>query len=92
MLYKWIRDSLKTGAFPDSLKLSETTSIHIREDPFNKGNFRPNSTLPSISKVKYQNYDCLTHDLIIVKFEAYGFDNIRLKLFHSDFFQIESNE
>ena len=30
-------------------------------------------------------YDCLPHDLIIAKFEAYGFDNIRLKLFHSYF-------
>ena len=30
-------------------------------------------------------YDCLPHDLIIAKFEAYGFDNISLKLFHSYF-------
>ena len=30
-------------------------------------------------------YDCLPHDLIIVKFEAYGFDNISLKLFHRYF-------
>ena len=28
-------------------------------------------------------YDCLPNDVIIVKFEAYGFDNISLKLFHS---------
>ena len=30
-------------------------------------------------------YDCLPYDLIIAKFEAYGFDNINLKLFHSYF-------
>ena len=30
-------------------------------------------------------YDCLPHDLIIAKFEAYGFDKIRLKSFHSYF-------
>ena len=30
-------------------------------------------------------YDCLPHDLIISKFEACGFDNISLKLFHSYF-------
>ena len=30
-------------------------------------------------------YDCLPYDLIIEKFEAYGFDNINLKLFHSYF-------
>ena len=30
-------------------------------------------------------YGCLPYDLIIAKFEAYGFDNISLKLFHSYF-------
>ena len=30
-------------------------------------------------------YDCLPHDIIITKFEAYGFDNISLKLFQSYF-------
>ena len=30
-------------------------------------------------------YDCLPHDLIIAKFEAYGFDNISLKMYHSYF-------
>ena len=30
-------------------------------------------------------YDWLPHDLIIAKPEAYGFDNISLKLFHSYF-------
>ena len=30
-------------------------------------------------------YDCLPNDVIIAKFEAYDFDNISLKLFHSYF-------
>ena len=30
-------------------------------------------------------YDCLPSDTIIAKFEAYGFDNTSLKLFHSYF-------
>ena len=30
-------------------------------------------------------YDCLPNDVIIAKFEAYGFDNISLKLLHSYF-------
>ena len=30
-------------------------------------------------------YDCLPNDLIIAKFEAYGFHSISLKLFHSYF-------
>ena len=33
----------------------------------------------------WKAYDCLPYDLIITKFEAYGFDNIGLKLFHSYF-------
>ena len=32
-----------------------------------------------------QAYDRRLQDLIIAKFEAYGFDNINLKLFHSYF-------
>ena len=30
-------------------------------------------------------YNCLPNDAIIAKFEAYGFDDISLKLFHSYF-------
>ena len=30
-------------------------------------------------------YDCLPDDLIIEKSEAYGFDSINLKLFHTVF-------
>ena len=51
VLCKWINDSLKTGAFPDPLKLAEIIPIHKKEDPFDKDNYRPISILPLISKV-----------------------------------------
>ena len=33
-LCKWINNFLKTGAFPDPLKLAEITPFHKKEDPF----------------------------------------------------------
>ena len=33
----------------------------------------------------FKAYECLPQDLIIAKFEAYDFDNISLKFFHSYF-------
>ena len=51
VLCNWINDSLKTGAFPDPLKLAEIKAIHKKEDPFDKDNYRPTSILPLISKV-----------------------------------------
>ena len=142
VLCKWIEDSLKTGAFPDSVKSIEIALIHEKVDLFDKENYRPISILTLISKVfekiiysqvysymqLYLNtllcefrqghgtqhalfrllqtwqkeldesgytgtvlmdlskaYDCLPHDLIIAKFEAYGFDNTSLRLFHNYF-------
>ena len=46
-----MNDSLKTGAFPDPLKLAEIRPIHKKEDPFDKYNYRSISILPLISKV-----------------------------------------
>ena len=37
VLCKWINDSLKTGAYPDSVKLAEIMPIHKKADPFDKG-------------------------------------------------------
>ena len=51
ILCKWINNSLKTGDFPNPLKLAEITPIHTEEHQFDKDNYRPISTLPLISKV-----------------------------------------
>ena len=51
VLCKWKKDSLKTGAFSDPLKLAEITPVHKKEDPFHKDNYQPISILPLISKV-----------------------------------------
>ena len=48
---KCINDSLKTGAFLGPLKLTEITTIHKKEDQFDKDNYRPITILPLISKV-----------------------------------------
>ena len=50
-LCKWIKNFLKTGGFPDSLKLAEITPIHEKEDPFDKVDYRPISILSLTSKV-----------------------------------------
>ena len=51
VLCKWIKDFLKTGGFPDSLKLAEITPIHKKEDPFDKVDYQPISILSLTSKV-----------------------------------------
>jgi hypothetical protein len=43
--------SINTGVFPDSLKVAKVTSIHKKNDPLNKSNYRPISVLPIFSKV-----------------------------------------
>ena len=125
------------GKFPITLKNSNVTSAHKKDDPTDKANFRPVNVLPLLSKVferviynqlgkymdtflnkllcrfrkshstqhalfkllqRWQNeldnsglvgtilmdlskaYDCLPHDLIIAKFEAYGLSKSSLSL------------
>ena len=51
VLCKWINNSLKTCAFPDSLKLAEITPVHKTKDPFYKDNYRPSSILSLISSL-----------------------------------------
>ena len=51
VLCKWIKNFLKTGGFPDPLKLVEITPIHKKEDPFDKVDYRPISILSLTSKV-----------------------------------------
>ena len=42
---------LKTGNFPDNLKLTDITPVFKKKTPLHKVNYRPVSILPSISKV-----------------------------------------
>ena len=129
--------ALINGKFPITLKNANVTSVHKKDDPTDKTNFRPISVLPLLSKVferviynqlgkymdtflnkllcgfrkahstqhavfkllqRWQNeldnsglvgtilmdlskaYDCLPHDLIIAKFEAYGLSKSSLSL------------
>ena len=46
-----INNCLKTGVFPDDLKLADITRIFEKEDSLNKENYRPVSILPHLSKV-----------------------------------------
>ena len=132
-----INYTLINGKFPITLKNSNVTSAHKKDDPTDKANFRPVNVLPLLSKVferviynqlgKYMDtflnkllcgfrkahstqhalfkllqpwqneldnsglvgtilmnlskaYDCLPHDLIIAKFEAYGLSKSSLSL------------
>ena len=136
-LTKCVNYALTNGKFPITLKNANVTSVHKKDDPTDKTNFRPVSVLPLLSKVferviynqlgKYMEtflnkllcgfrkvhstqhalfkllqrwqkeldnsglvgtilmdlskaYDCLPHDLIIAKFEAYGLSKSILSL------------
>ena len=44
-------EAISSGKFQDSLKLSNTVTVHKRKDPTDKCNYRPVSILPLLSKV-----------------------------------------
>ena len=49
-LHNLFTDMLKTGNFPDNLKLADITPVFKIKNPLRKVNYRPVSALPSISK------------------------------------------
>ena len=51
ILTNCINKSIEAGCFPDSLKAANITPIFKKDDPLDKANYRPVSTLPLISKV-----------------------------------------
>ena len=50
MLSNCINNSLGEVLFADSLKRANTTPVHKKSDPLDKGNYRPLSILPLLSK------------------------------------------
>ena len=50
-LHNLFNDMLKTGNFPDNLKLADITPVFKMENPLHKVNYGPVIVLPSISKV-----------------------------------------
>ena len=50
-LHSLFNDMLKTGNFPENLKLADVTPVLKKKNRLHKVNYRPVSVLPSISKV-----------------------------------------
>lgn len=68
---------LRTGIFPDKLKVAKIVPVFKKEDPSNFNNYRPISVLPSISKVvekviSTQLYDYFEDNNLFHK-NQYGF-------------------
>ena len=139
-LYIDFNASIKSGTYPNNMKLADITPSYKKGDHTNKENYRPVSILPALSKIyerlifnqmygfiesKLSNdqcgfrkgysaqyclinliekwrasadnncssgvlltdlskaFDCLIHDLLIAKLNAYGFDNNSLLLIHN---------
>ena len=133
-------ESTHQSIFPNALKLADVTPAHKKEERTMKGNYRPVSILPPVSKIYERNifdqtssyidtylspylfgfrkgystqycltvmidkwqkalddgkiagalltdlskaFDCLNHELLIAKLEAYGFDNSSLNYIYS---------
>ncbi|XP_062612802.1 uncharacterized protein LOC134274545, partial [Saccostrea cucullata] len=50
-LTKLVNMSLSSSVFPDSLKIAQVVPIHKKNSVLDKGNYRPVSVLPALSKV-----------------------------------------
>ena len=46
-----LNHSLRTGIFPDKLKIAKVIPLHKKDDLTSISNYRPISILPSISKI-----------------------------------------
>ena len=63
-LYRLLVQIVDEGIFPSNLKNADVTPIHKKEDRLSKGNYRPVSILPTLSKV----YEKLLHPQIYTFF------------------------
>ena len=50
-LTNFINGAIRNNKFPDSLKLTDITTVYKKLDPSDKANYRPVSVLPLFSKV-----------------------------------------
>ena len=140
LLSKIYNNTKQNGNFPDSLKMADITPAYKKGETTDKGNYRPVSILPSVSKIferhmydqinSYMNsylspylcgfrknysaqycliamlerwkkaldkkhiagalltdlskaFDCINHELLIAKLEAYGCDIVSLRYIYS---------
>ena len=51
VLYNVFNRSLEVGEFPSDMKLANVRSVHKKGSQYDKGNYRPVSILPNLSKV-----------------------------------------
>ena len=51
VLYNVFNRSLEVGEFPSGMKLANVTPVHKKGSRYDKGNYRPVSILPNLSKV-----------------------------------------
>ena len=60
-----INQSLKSGIFPDKLKIAKVIELYKIDDPSVLGNYRPISLLPAISKLFERGLFNQIHDFLI---------------------------
>ena len=51
VLQKLFNEILRTGNFPDKLKLADITQVFKKNNPLEKEDYRPVSVLPAVSKI-----------------------------------------
>ena len=54
-LFKFYKESVRSGEFPNTMNMAEITPSHKKDDRTKKDNYRPVSILPSVSKILEKN-------------------------------------
>ena len=66
-----INQSFSTAVFPDQLKLAQVTPLHKKNSTLDKGNYRPVSILPVVSKLFERAINTQISDFFNVHFHAF---------------------
>ena len=64
-MHKFFNDSIKKSDFPQNLKLADITPVYKKNDPLDRTNYRPISTLPVVSKIFERIMQKQINDFII---------------------------